>query len=74
MRPIYVVLVLLLSIANVAGEDGREFARDRWKISIANSESWRQYDCLIKVLTFSEGENEDGGFPVGTTWSRLAVD
>ncbi len=75
MRPIYVVFFVLLSIAEVAGEDGREFARDRWKVAVANSESWRQYDCLIKVTTFSEGENGDRtAFPDATTWSRLAVD
>jgi len=74
VRPIYFVFFVLLSIAVVAGEDGREFARDRWKISLANSESWRQYDCLVKVSTFTDGENEVKGFPVGTTWSRLAVD
>lgn len=74
MRPIYVVFFVLLSIAEVAGEDGREFARDRWKVAFANSESWRQYDCLIKVSTFTDSENDVKGFPVGTTWSRLAVD
>jgi hypothetical protein len=74
VRPIYVVCFVLLSIAEVAGEDGREFARDRWKVAFANSESWRQYDCLIKVSTFTDSENDVKGFPVGTTWSRLAVD
>jgi hypothetical protein len=75
VRPIYVVFFVLLSIAEVAGEDGREFARDRWKVAVANSESWRQYDCLIKFSTFSDGENGDGSaFPDATSWSRLAVD
>jgi hypothetical protein len=74
VRLVYVVFLAVLPFAEVAGEDGREFARDRWKISVANSESWRQYDCLVKVSTFTDSENEVKGFPVGTTWSRLAVD
>jgi len=75
VRPIYVVFFVLLSIAEVAGEDGREFARDRWKVAFANSESWRQYDCLIKVSTFADGENGDStAFPDETTWCRFAVD
>ncbi len=76
MRSIYVVFFVLLSIAEVAGEDGREFARDLWKVAVANSESWRQYDCLIKVSTFTDSENDVKGFPVSTTchaWQWIGI-